>query len=137
MQNDLSDINFKEITGSKEGLWQTSMCVNAETNDYHIESDCTYTMIHVPKQVRKQPKRKFQFNFKFSNDVMYSISLNTGTSILFSGQYITHRQSCNLMDQIDDDTFFNFSSYGNGKLYRHIRKKFGRVMEAKKALRIK
>ena len=108
------------------------MCVNAETQQYHIECDCTYTMIHVPQQVRNKTSSRYHFNFKFSNDVTYGIPLNAGTSVLFSGQYITHRQSCYIVDKTDDETFIDFASYGNVKLFRHIQKKFTRMKEAKK-----
>ena len=108
------------------------MCVNAETQKYHIECDCTYTLIHVPQQVRKCTAPKYHFNFMLTKDIKYSIPLNAGTSILFSGKYITHRQSCCVVDDVDDDTFFNFASYGNARLFRHIMKSFNRMKEVEK-----
>ena len=59
----------------------------------------------------------------------FSIHMKAGTSILFSGQHITHRQACSVVDNHDDNTFFNFASYGNSRLFRHIRKSFERINE--------
>ena len=61
----------------------------------------------------------------------FSIPLYVGTSILFSGQYITHRQSCSIEDKTHDETFFNFASYGNERFFRHIQKSFHRMKVAK------
>ena len=52
--------------------------------------------------------------------------MNIGTTITFSGKLLAHRQSSNVFDDLDDDLFFNFGSYGNKKLYNHIKKSFGR-----------
>ena len=107
------------------------MCVDAETTEYHTELDCIYTLIHIPHQVRSKASEKYHFIFKLSNDISYSIPLKVGVSILFSEQYITHHQSCSTEDKAGDDTFFNFASYGNARLFRHIRSTFSRIKEAK------
>ena len=45
-------------------------------------------------------------------------------AILFSGKMLTHRQSCNTFETRYDQLFLNFASYGNKKLYNHIRQSF-------------
>ena len=65
---------------------------------------------------------------KLSNDCNINVRMLTGTSILFFGEYLTHRQAC-CMEKVDaEDIFINFSSYGNKIIFRHIiRKSFDRV----------
>ena len=121
------DINLKEISSSKDGLWQINMCVNAETTQYHIERDCTYTIIHVPQQVKCNDNSKHHFMFKKADDMNIAIPIQIGTTILFTSQFLTHRQSGPIDSTVDNDTFFNFTSYGNEKLFRHIKKSMARV----------
>ena len=85
LQQSQGYILLKEITGSKDGLWQTSMCVNAETQQFHTECDCTYTLIHVSQQVRKNNPAEYYFNFNLMKERTFSIQMKAGTSILFSG----------------------------------------------------
>ena len=60
----------------------------------------------------------FQLNHKY----IMSLPLIQGTKLLFYGKLLTHRQSCNAFQSTDEDLVFNFFSYGNKKLYNHIRK---------------
>ena len=39
---------LKDKTLHKEGCWQCSVCINAETLDLHTEKDATYTIITTP-----------------------------------------------------------------------------------------
>ena len=121
------DINLKEISSSRDGLWQINMCVNAETTQYHIERDCTYTIIHVPQQVKYNDHSKYHFMFKTADDMNIAIPMQVGTTILFTGQFLTHTQSGCIDSTVENDTFFNFSSYGNDKLFTHIKKSIARV----------
>ena len=65
--------------------------------------------------------------FKFSDDMNVSVSLKVGTTLLFLGQYVTHQQSCTTTDKDKQDLFYNFASYGNARLFRHIHQSFIRV----------
>ena len=61
-------------------------------------------------------------------DETIGIPLEEGVSFVFSGRFVKHRQS-----KIDDDTeeetnFFNLASYGNERLYRHIKSTVGRIL---------
>ena len=49
-ENKTIDLNFKKQQMGNNGLWQSSICVNAVTKLFHIEKDITYTLITVPKQ---------------------------------------------------------------------------------------
>ena len=52
------DVNFKEVMTSKQGLWQSELCCNAVTKDFHTERDITYTLISVPYQFVDNNEKK-------------------------------------------------------------------------------
>ena len=58
MQEIEGDINLKETSSSKSSLWQSNMCVNTETAEFHVESYCAYALIQIPRQENstKSPK---------------------------------------------------------------------------------
>ena len=131
LQNVIGDINIKKTSASEDGIWQTCMCVNTETQQFHTEMDCAYTLIHVPNQHKLNTQRIHYFSFQLSNEMNISFDLKAGTSLMFSGQCITHRKLCNTSHKDSNDVFINFASYGNARLYRHIRNSFLRVEESK------
>ena len=131
MQETEGNINLKEMTSSKSGLWKSNICVNAGTAEFHVESDCTYTLIHVPRQSYPRKADKYLFIFKLSEQCHVSIPMVIGTSILFSGQFLCHRQSQPHTSVIGDDVFINFLSYGNLRLFRHIENSFDIVKHDK------
>ena len=55
-----------------------------------------------------------------------------GVSFMFSGKYMTHKQYCNVDAHPRENCFVNFGSYGNERLYRHIRKSFDRIKHNKR-----
>ena len=61
----------------------TTMCVNAEIMDFHIEDDCTYTFLHIPKQKESTPHHLI---FQLGVECNISFMLYPCTSILFSAQ---------------------------------------------------
>ena len=120
-------INLKKVPAFKCGLWHSDVCINDQTTNFHTENDCIYTLITVPKQeiIKNEClKREYQFLFKLNGYQNIAIKLVYGVTILFSGNFLTHRQYCNRPSLPMDDVFFNFASYGSEKLYRHIRKSF-------------
>jgi hypothetical protein len=125
MQTNKSNLNLKEGLASKDGCWQTSLCVNAITKRYHTEQDCTYTVISVPNQTMNpniESRNRYDFIFQINPRQHISIKLSPGISFMFSGMYITHRQ--NMSDNkssTDPQTFYNVASYGNKRLFSHIR----------------
>jgi len=117
------DINLHKTPSFKDGLWQSSISVNGRTNEFHTENDSTYTVIAIPKQEEfSKRKHEYSFIFKFKEKHNISIRLTEGTSFLYSGKLLTHRQSCNLPIQMKDEVFINFASYGTQRLFSHIKK---------------
>ena len=117
------DINLHKTPSFKDGLWQSSISVNGRTNEFHTENDSTYTVIAIPKQEEfSKRKHEYSFIFKLKEKHNISIRLTEGTSFLYSGKLLTHRQSCNLPIQMKDEVFINFASYGTQRLFSHIKK---------------
>ena len=44
------DLNFKKVTTSNNGLWQSSLCIDCKTDVLHTENDTTYTFITILKK---------------------------------------------------------------------------------------
>ena len=124
LQSTVGDINITKPLGANVGIWQSSLSVNAVTKGLHTEDDVTYSTISVPLQKIKSAERKYHFIFQLNRKCIVSLPLIEGTTLLFSGKLLTHRQSCNVFEAMDDELFFNFASYGNKKLFNHIRKSF-------------
>ena len=124
LQAKQGDIGIKKMNASDAGVWQSSLCVNAITKGWHTENDVTYTIISVPFQEVTSKDRDYHFLFKLQSKYTLSVPLKEGTTVLFLGKMLTHRQSCNALHADDDQLFFNFASYGNKKMHNHIRKSF-------------
>ena len=129
------DLNFKKQQTGDNGLWQSSICVNAVTKLFHIERDVTYTLITVPKQKKVKSgckkNRETFFLFKLNNDNCIAIPMIDQTSFIFSGTMLTHRQFSmdgymNKKKRECINPYFNIASYGNEKLFRHIRTSLNR-----------
>ena len=106
------------------------VCENAETLKLHQEIDSSYTLISVPTWDKdtfiKHKKIKVKANFIFSwtsesfnerNKRNCTIQMSDGTSILFSGYGLYHRQH-----RTNDGIFWNYGTYQNKKLYNSLRK---------------
>ena len=118
IQKDIGDCNIKEMECSSSGLWNCSLCISCQTEDLHTENDFTYTVINTPAQTNNMVVANFLFELQDSLTI--GIKLEPGLSFIFSGKYLTHRQA------IDDRTinhgdFVNLASYGNKRLYNHIK----------------
>ena len=105
------------------GCWKTVMCVNAQTSELHSENDVTYTTITSPKQTGL--KSKYSFIFQVNERTKLKVLMNSGVNIVFSGTFLVHHQQC--IKQFDGDIFFNFSSYGNKKLFTHLKQTIKRI----------
>ena len=114
-------------TPQGEGSWASSLCVNATTNIFHNEMDCTYTLISVPLQ--KKSMMSYQFLFWLNDANILGIKLNPNVAMFFSGLLVTHRQDkfVNTRNGNNNDIFMNVSSYGNQRLFCHIKKSFQRT----------
>ena len=120
-QSTSGNINIKETGTSEYGMWQSSICVNPVTHELHVEEDVTYSILYVPSQEKVSKKRKYHFMIQLKDKLNISIPMVRGTSIMFSSQLLAHRQSCNIVDPSFDELHINFSSYGNKRLFKHIR----------------
>jgi hypothetical protein len=125
-------LNMKEVLSSKDGCWQSSLCIDAVTKLFHTEKDCTYTLITIPLQECKFDKKdstRYDFIFKINDRRHINVRLTPGISFIFSGYYLTHRQSMSKMTKVDDQkfNFINIASYGNKRLFAHIRKTINRL----------
>ena len=120
--------NFERTRSYNNGLWQSALCFNAQTKVFHTENDCTYTVISVPKQSKTTSLANAEYNFlfKFQDRQILGINMLPGVSFIFSGKFMTHKRYCNVDVHPRDNCFVNFGSYGNERLYRHIRKSFTR-----------
>jgi len=123
------DMNLKETPSISNGCWQTSICINAETKEYHTEHDCTYTLISVPNHSVPKPSlssSKYDFLFRLTDNQSINITLKPGISLMFSGLFLTHRQNKSNDTTDTENNFFNIASYGNQRLFNHIRKTYNR-----------
>ena len=131
LQSFKKNINIKEGYASNSGCWQSSICVDATTGEFHSENDCTYTLITIPNQstIKSQPAGdNFHFLISLTEKKILNIPLHSGISFVFSAQFLTHRQHRNAyIYSNDDDVFFNVASYGNKRLFHHIKKSFNKT----------
>ena len=69
------------------GMVCAYVCTNAQTNDFHIEKDCSYTMIGVPIAFPEiNCSGKFQFQFQWNkNGGNINVKLQQGTVLYYSG----------------------------------------------------
>ena len=131
LQEKYGSICLEQVKSTESGLWQSSICVNAQTRIFHTEKDSTYTVITVPLQKKKYNRYEFLFKINESNTLVFNML--QGLSFFFSAKFLTHRQACCQTDSMQDyHPFFNFSSYGNAKLFSHCRCSFQRNMKKKK-----
>ena len=121
------NLNLHPLQQSNVKLWQTSICVNAETSHFHNENDCTYTIITTPVQDSSEHPHEYNFIAKLMPNHNIGIKLEGGMTFLFSGKYLTHRQSCNINITSSKACFFNIVSYGNERLYNHLKSTLKRV----------
>ena len=71
-------------------------------------------------------QNKYKFLFKINNTNLLSINMPHNTSVIFSRVMLIHRQARDIdMDMNDiDDMFFNVASYGNKRIFSHIKQSF-------------
>ena len=110
-------------------MWQSQICVNAQTTQLHTENDDTYTVITVSKHYanpKKLPEHIFIFELK--NKETFGIEMEYGVSFIFPGKFLIHRQALN-ENKVSNETYFNFSFYGNERLYNHVKATINRVLK--------
>ena len=126
LQEEIGQCNIAKINGSESGLWMTAICLTCQTEKLHTEDDLTYTVISVPEQELTEHEPFFMF--ELMNKFTLGIKMEAGLSFLSSGKYLTHRQV--IPDSSSKDgNFINVASYGNRRLYIHIKSTVKRVIE--------
>ena len=128
-QKDWGNICLNAVPTTEYGLWQSQICIDASTSTAHTEKDCTYTLISVPNQQNtfsRKVKRKSYFLFVLNDHEKICIPLTPQVTFFFSGVCLVHRQN---HPSSDDHAinFLNIASYGNERLFNHIRSSFNRV----------
>ena len=124
---------YETISTINQGMVTAYACKNAQTRDFHIEKDCSYTMIAVPWSIPGiNSCGSFQFQFKWNNNGgVINVKLNQGTVLYYSGYSIMHRQISTMenCDGVKDRQFWNLSTYGNKRFYQNAMKSFQRIMQ--------
>ena len=131
LQSSIRNINIQKCNASRSGCWQTSICIDASTGELHTEKDCTYTLISIPNQntiTSKDAGNNYHFLFSLTDKKRLNIPLYHGTSFIFSATFLTHRQHINDFNSNDKEVLFNVASYGNKRLYHHIKKSFKKAL---------
>ena len=128
-------VNREVLTPLKvtcSGNWNTHIFIDGVTQNFHSEKDCAHTCIHVPNQdqitgesIDKQPC----FLFMISDYQRLMLPLTSPLSFMYNGQLITHRQAYYPDKNKTSTKFINVSSYGNQKMFNHLRKTFKRIIE--------
>ena len=111
-----------DVASKDYGCWQSTITVNAQTLQSHNEMDCTYTLISVPNQDKMNSEYDFFLQFNDRNNLV--IPYEVGTTLLFNGYYLIHRQRCTR--GVINECFINMASYGNKRLFNHIQTTLGR-----------
>ena len=110
----------------KYKFWSSQICINAMTKLFHTELDSTYTVISVPHQKKDTCLPSFQFKIK--EDTILEVPLQEGTTIIFSAYMLTHRQNLVIDESLKNMyPFFNVASFGNMRLFTHMRKTIQRL----------
>ena len=74
---------------------------------------------------------KPMFLFKIGKKEQIMLPLVNNMSFVYNGKFIMHRQAYTPSNNSYSRKFFNLSSYGNEKLFNHLRRTFDRLREEK------
>ena len=140
-QEEAGDVHFKNVMTSEHGLWQSELCCDAITRDFHTERDITYTLISTPFQVKdnkeKTASKPTYFVLKINETSNIAFKMIPKSSFMFSGSMITHRQFSE--DGYEDvkvrkgiSHFYNIACYGNERMFHHLRQSFRRNLGLEK-----
>ena len=66
-QYNFGDIGMIKNDNASPSMWNTNVCVNASTGDFHTEKDTSYTLITVPSQEQKEQKKMETSIASYSN----------------------------------------------------------------------
>ena len=130
MGNDIGDTVLSEVDTASSGCWNAFLYVDGRTEQLHTERDCAYTLITVPIQVVDSDLPLYQkplFLFQLAENNQLILPLLSNTSFVYNGNFVTHRQAYNPKCNTGSRRFYNISSYGNQKIFNHLRRTFSRL----------
>ena len=130
IQTVLNDFVLQRVKSSSSGCWNAFLYVNGKTDIMHSEKDCAYTLITVPSQeVLKNVPLCNQpvFIFQIGTKEQIMLPLVNNISFVYNGNFIMHRQAFTPLENSNSPKFFNISSYGNAKIFNHLRRTFERL----------
>ena len=130
---DLYDTQQKdELYLQKQGILNAHLCLNAHTKMKHTECDCSYTTISVPPHEVEKTKKgiynKAEFEFNISDSEAIVIPLDIGTTLVYSGFMLTHRQQIRRLNE-NVKPFVNLVSYNSQKMFNHLMESFRREIK--------
>ena len=102
----------------KKGILNAHLCLNAQTRVKHTECDASYTTISVPPHEKEKTARgmynKAEFELNITDNEAIIIPLDIGTTLIYSGFMLTHRQQIRKVNE-DIKPFVNVVSYNSQK----------------------
>ena len=106
MQGIHGDINLKSVKTTSSSLWQSKVCINASTKNWHTENNISYTLVSVPKQ---DCTKDDIFFFQLNEKQRIGIPMRAGISLISSMKFLTHRQHCMIYNNrpLDDNMVTN------------------------------
>ena len=127
-----NEIDENEMTLQRNGILNAHLCLNAQTRMKHTERDSSYTMICVPPHEKESTDsgahNKAESEFNLSDDEAIVIPLKIGTTLIYSGLMLTHRQQIKkLNDRVKP--VVNIVSYNSQKMFNHMMESFRREIK--------
>ena len=112
------------------------LCLDAQTQMMHTEPDASYTIISVPTNVNRNDEKnlrpnKGKFEFMLNNDEIVSLSLSSGTILVYSGYMLTHRQQI-IINNETSPPFINLVAYNSKRLFSNLLESFRRDIDMDK-----
>ena len=106
-----------------------TFCIQAETEEFHTETDCSATMICCPQlPVEWENAGKYQFEFDLLGDSKQGrvlVPLLRNRCCLFSAFLLSHRQQKAKKDA--GGKFFNLAFYSNARYYHNAKRTLNRI----------
>ena len=113
----------------KNGILNAHLCLNAQTKMKHTECDSSYTTITVPphdiEKTNTGTYNKAEFEFNLTDNEAIIIPFDIGTTLIYSGFMLTHRQQIKKMNE-NIKPFVNIVSYNSQKMFNHLMESFRR-----------
>ena len=98
----------------------------------HTERDSSYTTICVPPHEKESTDsgmyNKAEFEFNITDDEAIVVPLDVGTTLVYSGLMLTHRQQIRRLND-DIKPFINIVSYNSQKMFNHLMESFRREIK--------